>query len=40
MEWRIKGIGEFGVRGRRLVESNFKMTLGRENSSEGPAWLV
>lgn len=36
----IKGIGEFGVKRRCLVESNFKMILGRrnfgnENSCEG-----
>lgn len=27
----MKGIGEFGVKRKRLIESNFKMTLGRRN---------
>lgn len=29
---RLKGIGEFGAKKRRLVESNFRMTLRRRNS--------
>lgn len=35
VEGRIKGTGEFGVRRRRLVRSNFKMTLGRRTAPRG-----
>ena len=32
---RLKGIGEFGAKKRRLVESNFRMTLRRRNAVRG-----